>query len=140
LDTEEKGKRMNVIIPALIFGFLLYCVLDVALTSDDRVRNLPKLVWLLLVILVPIIGGIAWLVAGRPEAHGAAPGGDRPVANRGPHPHPSTQPRRAPGGPGASRAGPARPPSAPKGPDDDPEFIKQLERRLRRDDDGPSAA
>ena len=45
---------------------LVYCVLNVITTPEDQVRNLPKLLWLVLVILLPLIGGIAWLVAGRP--------------------------------------------------------------------------
>jgi hypothetical protein len=128
---------MHVIVPLLIFGFLLYCVLDVVLTSEEEIRNLPKLVWLVLVLLVPIIGGIAWFVAGRPATHGRAPGGDRRAAGTGPGRHPSGQ-----GGPSArgARSGPAPRPRAPRGPDDDPEFIKQLERRLRRPGEGPPAA
>jgi hypothetical protein len=46
---------------------LVYCVLNVITTPEDQVRNLPKLLWLVLVILLPLIGGIAWLVAGRPQ-------------------------------------------------------------------------
>ena len=45
---------------------LVYCVLDVIRTPEAAVRNLPKLVWLLLVIVLPLAGGIAWLVVGRP--------------------------------------------------------------------------
>ncbi|MCW2501260.1 MAG: hypothetical protein JWN87_2936 [Frankiales bacterium] len=45
---------------------LVYCVLNVVTTPEGECRNLPKLVWLVLVVLLPIAGGIAWLVAGRP--------------------------------------------------------------------------
>ena len=45
---------------------LVYCVLNVVTTPEDQVRNLPKLLWLALVILLPVVGGVAWLVAGRP--------------------------------------------------------------------------
>jgi hypothetical protein len=128
---------MHVIVPLLIFGFLLYCVLDVALTSEAEIRNLPKLVWLVLVVLVPIIGGVAWIVAGRPATHGRAPGGDRSAAGFGPGRHPSGQGRATSQG---TRPGASRGPRAPRGPDDDPEFIKQLERRLRRPGEGPPAA
>jgi hypothetical protein len=55
------------VVSVLMFGFVLYCVLDLVLTDESRVRNLPKLVWLLLIVIVPLIGGIAWLVGGRPE-------------------------------------------------------------------------
>ena len=46
---------------------LVYCVLDVITTPADEVRNLPKLLWLVLVIVLPLVGGTAWLVAGRPQ-------------------------------------------------------------------------
>ena len=46
----------------------IFCVLDVILSRDSDVRNLPKLGWLILVLLFPLVGSIAWLVAGRPKA------------------------------------------------------------------------
>jgi len=46
---------------------VVYCVLNVITTPEAEVRNLPKLLWLVLVLLFPIVGGIAWLVAGRPQ-------------------------------------------------------------------------
>ena len=46
---------------------VVYCVLNIITTPDDAVRNLPKMVWLLLVLFFPVVGGIAWLVAGRPQ-------------------------------------------------------------------------
>ncbi len=48
-------------------GLVVYCVLNIITTPDADVRNLPKLLWLVLVLLFPIVGGIAWLVAGRPQ-------------------------------------------------------------------------
>lgn len=46
---------------------VIYCVLNIVTTPDDQVRHLPKLLWLLLVLLFPVVGGVAWLVAGRPQ-------------------------------------------------------------------------
>ena len=48
-------------------ALVVYCVLNVATTPPEDVRNLPKLVWLFLVLLFQLIGCIAWLVAGRPQ-------------------------------------------------------------------------
>ena len=45
---------------------MAYCVFDVIRTDDSSVQNLPKLLWLLLVIFLPVIGGVAWLLLGRP--------------------------------------------------------------------------
>jgi hypothetical protein len=46
---------------------VVYCVLNIITTPDSEVRNLPKMVWLLLALFFPIVGGVAWLVAGRPR-------------------------------------------------------------------------
>ncbi len=51
-------------------GFLvlwIYCIYDVITTDDAIVRHLPKLVWLLLVIVLSDIGSILWLAFGRPQ-------------------------------------------------------------------------
>ena len=45
----------------------VYCIFD-AITSDaPAVRNLPKGVWVVLVIILSDIGSLLWLVAGRPQ-------------------------------------------------------------------------
>ncbi|KJK45256.1 membrane protein [Lentzea aerocolonigenes] len=54
-----------------LFGVVTLClvifaVVDVITTDEGSVRNLPKMLWLLLVLLFPLVGSIAWLVAGRP--------------------------------------------------------------------------
>ncbi|MDO9494716.1 MAG: PLDc N-terminal domain-containing protein [Nocardioides sp.] len=50
------------------FVLWVYCLVDVIGTPERNVRNLPKVGWLLLVLLFPLVGSIAWLVAGRPQA------------------------------------------------------------------------
>jgi hypothetical protein len=86
----------------LVVGVTIYTLVDCAQTDDDEVRSLPKLVWVLLILIFPPIGAIAWLVAGRPQ-------------------RPSRMPR-GPRGPGGS----SRSPRAPRGPDDDPDFLRRL--------------
>lgn len=51
----------------LTFALWVYCLVDVIGSDEGRVRNLSKTIWLLLVLLFPFVGSIAWLVAGRPE-------------------------------------------------------------------------
>jgi hypothetical protein len=36
------------------------------LRTRGAIRNLPKVAWLLIVLFFPVVGSIAWLVAGRP--------------------------------------------------------------------------
>ncbi len=49
----------------LAVAFYIYCIIDVLRTPSTEARSLPKFVWLLLVILVPILGGLLWLALGR---------------------------------------------------------------------------
>jgi hypothetical protein len=96
--------------PVLIeIALLVYCLIDVIQTPEGEVRNLPKLGWILLILILPLIGGIAWLVAGRPRS-----GPRRQVA------WPSTQ---TAGFPEYER--PHRP---VLGPDDDPAFLNEIKR------------
>lgn len=53
-------------LPFLIeLGLLVFCLIDCIQT--DVPRNLSKTTWVFVIIIVPLVGGIAWLVAGRPE-------------------------------------------------------------------------
>ncbi len=62
------------VLPGLIeLALLIFCLIDCIQTDPVLVRNLPKLGWLLIIILLPIVGGIAWLVAGRPQYGSAGP-------------------------------------------------------------------
>lgn len=88
-------------------GLLIYCLIDAIQTPDPEVRNLPKIVWILLILFIPYIGPIVWLVAGRPQR-----GSARQV------PWPSTQ---TAGFPEYERP-------RPLGPDDDPEFLSEMKR------------
>jgi len=47
-------------------GLLVFCLVDCIQADPARIRNLPKGVWILLVVVLPLVGGVAWLVAGRP--------------------------------------------------------------------------
>jgi len=49
----------------LAIAFYLYCIIDVLRTRSGETRTLPKFVWLLVVILIPLLGGIMWLLFGR---------------------------------------------------------------------------
>jgi hypothetical protein len=69
-----------------------------AISHDGRkMRLLPKWVWILLVVLIPFIGGILYLTQGRPIVK----------------PEPKTK---------------------TVAPDDNPEFLADLEERLRKDE------
>ena len=81
----------------------VYSLFDVLATDRARIRLLPKPVWAV-VVLVPVLGPLAWLLAGRSRPTPMVPPRPRAV-----------------------------------GPDDDPDFLWNLERRKRRrpDEDPP---
>jgi hypothetical protein len=43
----------------------IYFIIDVLRTPRGDTRSLPKFVWLLLVVLVPLLGGLIWMALGR---------------------------------------------------------------------------
>ena len=86
---------LRVVFAALVVFATIYAFVDCVQTDRRLVRIMPKPVWLL-AVLVPVLGPIFWLVAGRTDARG---------------------------GPGPR--GPGRPPG-PRGPDDDPDFLRKL--------------
>ena len=104
----------------LIFAFLAHLALIIAAVADclggeEAPRRFPKALWVLIIVLLPILGGIFWFMFGRPRSQGGGSGGQR----------------RPNGGHGG---GPRRP-RGPVAPDDDPEFLRDLERKLRENND-----
>ncbi|WP_289018346.1 PLD nuclease N-terminal domain-containing protein [uncultured Ornithinimicrobium sp.] len=90
---------LRVVLSVALIALTIYCVVDAAQTEDEKVRGLPKPLWLVMILLFPLVGGVAWLIAGRPVSILDTVLGPR-------------------GGDG--------PPRGPLGPDDDPDFLKGL--------------
>ena len=80
----------------------VFCILDVISTEEVLCRNLPKYVWLLIVIILPDVGSIAWLLLGRPVGAGFRLG---------------------------SQIGVYRPQKRAIGPEDSPNFLASMERK-----------
>ncbi|MFT3660915.1 MAG: PLD nuclease N-terminal domain-containing protein [Gordonia sp. (in: high G+C Gram-positive bacteria)] len=51
----------------------IVALIDLITADEHRVRHLPKLVWLLIVIIIPLAGSIIWFLVGRPERIAATP-------------------------------------------------------------------
>jgi hypothetical protein len=49
----------------LLLGFWLWALLDCIVSRKEEVRNLPKLLWVLLIVLLWVIGALAWTLLGR---------------------------------------------------------------------------
>jgi hypothetical protein len=59
---------MFALAPVLIFLLVLVALIDIITRSDDQVKHLPKLVWVLLVVFLPVLGSILWFAVGREYA------------------------------------------------------------------------
>ena len=50
---------------ALVFlaglALTIYAVIDCLQTADERVKYLPKVAWVVLIVIVPWVGPIAWI-------------------------------------------------------------------------------
>jgi hypothetical protein len=80
---------------------------------EGELRALPKVVWVIIILLFPLVGSIVYFAAGRPLPETAAkPGGWRPA-----HGLPDAErPRQL-------------------APDDDPTFLKAIDAQTRRSDE-----
>jgi hypothetical protein len=95
----------------VLLALWIFCLIDVITTSESDVRNLPKLAWLFIVLILPDIGSIAWLVAGR-NWHGRGFGSYRSATAARAYPE-YDRPGRA----------------VPANPEDDEAFLKQVRER-----------
>lgn len=97
---------LRVILVVAAVGVTVYAAIDCVRSPAGQVRGLPKPVWLALIAVTVTfgIGGVAYLIFGRP-----VPGGDS-----------------GPPGPGRVYRGPA--------PDDDPDFLRSLDDHKRPDE------
>lgn len=58
---------MRVLLPLLLLliAFWVYSIVDCALQPPTRHRGVSKPVWLLIVVLIPVLGGLLWFIVGR---------------------------------------------------------------------------
>jgi hypothetical protein len=126
-------------------GFVVPCLIDVAVTPAYDLRSLTKSAWVLIIVFFSVFGAAAWIAVGRPDRRR------------------TTLPRYLAGAPSISQqealrrhpAGRAMDPSidarlghaaleaevpGPMGPDDDEEFLQELARRIRYDRDADNDA
>ncbi len=98
---------MGIAILALSFLLSFAAIADILRTPVHLVRGLSPSVWLLIVILIPYLGVLAWVVAGKPTGLE----GDDDETDAVPRPRPPVQ--------------------RVMGPDDDPAFLAALSDRIR---------
>ncbi len=49
----------------LIVALMIVALIDVITRDDSQVKHLPKMVWIIIVILLPLIGSALWFGIGR---------------------------------------------------------------------------
>ena len=69
---------LRVVLVLVVVGVMVYALVDCWRSDAQDVRLLPRSVWFL-VVLVPLVGGVLWLVYGQPREVTARPVA-RPVA------------------------------------------------------------
>ncbi|MEV4494223.1 PLD nuclease N-terminal domain-containing protein [Micromonospora arborensis] len=88
---------------------LAVCALISCLSAEEgQIRSLPRIVWVLIILFFPLVGSIAWFVAGREPSSGAGKGWSGGTAQRQQH--------------------------RPVAPDDDPEFLRSMQDRAKQQD------
>ncbi|WP_425955118.1 PLDc N-terminal domain-containing protein [Xylanimonas sp. McL0601] len=88
-----------------IIGLIVYAIADVAGARKEETGGLPKWLWVVVILLVPVVGALAWIMVRRT-------GGPAPSSH------------------GSSTSGPRH--TGPVAPDDDPDFLWRLDQERRR--------
>ncbi|HET7304986.1 MAG TPA: PLD nuclease N-terminal domain-containing protein [Segeticoccus sp.] len=88
---------LRVLVPLALLALTIYALVDCIQTEEGDHQHLSKMLWILIILFFPPVGPIAWLIAGRPN---------RPRPRSGPPPDHWGR--------------------TPKGPDDDPDFLRGL--------------
>ena len=112
--------RLWLVVVVAAVAFTVYAVIDCATMPRDRIRSLRRGWWVLVVLVLPVLGGLLWFLLGRaPATRGPGP------RYRGPEDDPDFL-----GGPHG-----AEPPRTDK--DQDDATLRDLEDQFHdRDDDG----
>lgn len=86
---------MSVLLPGITVILLVFALIDILTKTDDQIRGLPKIAWVILVILVPVVGSIVWFAIGHDWAPGERNHGRyiEPHPPRGPVRHPRRRPQ-----------------------------------------------
>jgi hypothetical protein len=53
------------VMTAVLLALMIGALVDIILRRDDQVKHLPKVVWVLLVVFLPLVGSILWFTIGR---------------------------------------------------------------------------
>jgi hypothetical protein len=57
--------RLLFVLGIVAVTFMIYSLVDTILRPANLVRALPKWLWIVLVLLIPVLGGVLWFLIGR---------------------------------------------------------------------------
>ncbi|MCL1871202.1 MAG: PLDc N-terminal domain-containing protein [Promicromonosporaceae bacterium] len=93
------------VLTLLVIGLAVYALADLAGARKEEAGGLPKWLWALVIVFVPVVGGLAWILFRR--SNGTTPDRGRSSASRR---------------------------TRPMAPDDDPDFLRHLDENRHRND------
>jgi hypothetical protein len=119
----------GVLFVLFLAGCWLYCLTDAALTPAVEYRGLSKSTWICIISATFVAGALAWLIARRSRRSKSWVTADAGCTWYSPW---ATADATVARHPAARAKQPSRGrPHLLRGPDDDQEFLRQLDRRIR---------
>ena len=64
---------MPVLFSVLVIALSIGALIDAIVISENRVRYLPNVAWVILIVLVPLLGSVFWFALGRDYQRAPAP-------------------------------------------------------------------
>ncbi|HKP05789.1 MAG TPA: PLD nuclease N-terminal domain-containing protein, partial [Microbacterium sp.] len=64
--------RVLLILALVATAFWVFTIVDCAVQPPTRHRGVSKPIWILIVVLLPVLGGVLWLIVGRGRASSVA--------------------------------------------------------------------
>jgi hypothetical protein len=62
---------VHIVISLVYLAITIGLLIDIITRDESRVKHLPKVVWAIIVALLPLLGGALWLIVGREWAGGS---------------------------------------------------------------------
>jgi hypothetical protein len=56
---------MAIVVSVFTIALAVFALVDLFTTDDLKVRHLPKIGWVVLIVILPLIGSLVWLIAGK---------------------------------------------------------------------------
>ena len=57
--------RLLVVLPLLVLALDVFAIVDVILIERRRIRALNRVLWVIVILVLPVIGAILWFFVGR---------------------------------------------------------------------------